>query len=69
MITIPLSGAVTRTGGYDGVVRNETAPDPIRFDSDLVISDVVERDEACPESGGIVITVDGCPNCGGSGYP
>ena len=70
VITIPLSGAVTRTGGYDGVVRNETAPDPIRFDSDLVISDVEERgDEACPESGGIVITVDGCPNCGGSGYP
>lgn len=69
VLTLPLSGTVSRTGAFDGVIRHETTADPIRFDSDVVIDDLEERDEACPESGGIVITVDGCPNCGGGGYP
>lgn len=69
VLTLPLAGSVSRTGGFDGVIRQETEPDPVRFDSDEVIESGDTRNTSCPESGGIVITVDGCPNCGGTGYP
>lgn len=69
-VTVPLAGvSIAGPGSYDGILRKEAALDPIRLGPDLVLGNPWQTPVCWEGSGGIIITQDGCPNCGGPSYP
>lgn len=69
-VTLPLGISIPTPGSYDGIVRKEQVLDSIRFGPDFVLANPQGSTIYCYEgSGGIIITQDGCPNCGGPSYP
>lgn len=71
LLTLPLAGSQQLAkGSYDGIVRAGGTISTWVLPGDGVMANPLPGG-TCPltEGGGIIITVDGCPNCGGTGYP
>lgn len=70
LAVVEVTGFVSHSGAYDGIVRGESCVEPIRLDLDAVLGGGFQPGMACIDgNGGIVITVDGCTNCDGPNYP